>query len=102
MQCRSWRLLDNHHEPLHMPGECDACWSGCKNKLKKQPMQGSRCDECWRKMADASTYFPIIGASLMAEGQIPTWVVRHVAEHANDLNTKLTAEERLHKQSALD
>jgi len=101
MRCRSWRLLDDHHEPLHGPGDCDACWSGCKNKYEKQELQGHRCDECWHKLADASSFFPIIGASLLAEDEVPTWVVRLIAENANDLNTKLKAQERLNTQSAI-
>lgn len=95
MKCNSCRLLEGHHETLHTPGDCDACWGICHNTVPKHVRyQGKRCDECWKALAEASAAYSPIAFALLEEDEVPVWVLRILAENQNAV-IAFSAQERV-------
>ena len=42
-RCRSWRVSEHPHSPLHRPGTCRHCWRPCSERVAPGRR---RCDAC--------------------------------------------------------
>jgi len=96
MKCNSCRLLDNHHDVLDAPGDCDQCWGVCHNKVAKAKFQGRRCDDCWKRLAEASVSYQKIAEGLLAEKDVPIWVLERLSQNP-DAFISMDAQKRLNE-----
>jgi len=75
MRCRSWRISDQPHRPIHRPGSCDICWGPCHNHVDKIEHIGHRCTSCWTTLANEGKNDSILALSILKETDVPDFVL---------------------------
>lgn len=78
-RCKSWRWTGGPSHDGCLPGRCHRHWEPCRNPVATGE---DRCGDCWAALA-ASTN-PAVKELLLAEPDVPAWVLDQLAVDPDD------------------